>query len=98
MGSQVASLVVPYAPELRELGSDELQLRELAGLTGGGPLGDPAEVFLKGRRPFHIAQEIWPWIVGLAALLLILDIAVRRFGFAWLGVHWLPRRRVRAAE
>lgn len=89
MGSQVASLVVPYAPELRELGSDELQLRELAGLTGGGPLGDPSEVFLKGRRPFHIAQEIWPWIVGLVALLLILDIAVRRFGFAWLGISAL---------
>jgi Ca-activated chloride channel family protein len=95
LGSQVASLVVPYAQELRELGSDELLLRELSGLTGGGALSDPAEVFLKGRRPFHIAQEIWPWIVGIVALLLILDIAVRRFGlglFGWLRLL-LPRRK-----
>jgi len=31
-------LVVPYASELRDLGVDETLLRELAELTGGGPL------------------------------------------------------------
>lgn len=88
LGSQVASLVVPYAQELRELGMDELALKEYAELTGGSALSEPADAFLKGRRSFKIDQEIWPWLVGLAALLLLVDIALRRFGlgmFTWVA-------------
>jgi uncharacterized membrane protein len=98
-GSQVASLVVPYSQELRELGVDELQLKEYAELTGGGAVAQPADVFLKGRRTFYISQEIWPWIVGIAALLLLLDIALRRFGlslFAWVR-RLLGRLRTRVS-
>jgi len=96
LGSQVASLVVPYAQELRELGTDELALKEYAELTGGAALSDPSEVFLKGRRSFKIDQEIWPWLVGLAALLLILDIALRRFGLGMFTWILALRRRGRA--
>ena len=95
LGSQVASLVVPYAQELRELGMDEPALNEYAELTGGSALSEPAEAFLKGRRSFKIDQEIWPWLVGLAALLLILDIALRRFGLGMVSWVALLRRRNR---
>jgi hypothetical protein len=87
VGSQLAGLVVPYAQELRDLGVDEPLLRELAELTGGSGLGDPREAFLKGRRQSRIAIDIWPWLVGLVAIALIPEIALRRLGagaFGWV--------------
>jgi hypothetical protein len=104
IGSQLAGLVVPYAQELRDLGVDETLLRELAELTGGGALEDPRDAFLKGRRQSRIAVEIWPWLVGLVALLMIPDVALRRLGpggLSRLGGWLLPfkwRRRREAAE
>ena len=104
IGSQLAGLVVPYAQELRDLGVDESLLRELAELTGGGALDKPTDAFLKGRRQSRIAIEIWPWLVGLVALLMIPDVALRRLGpggFARLGSWLLPfkwRRRETATS
>ena len=94
MGSQLAGLVVPYAQELRDLGVDEATLRELSELTGGGPLAQPREAFLKGRRHSRIGVDIWPWLVGAVALLLIPEIALRRVGpgaLRWIGA--VVRRR-----
>jgi Ca-activated chloride channel family protein len=106
IGSQLAGLVVPYAQELRDLGVDETLLREVAELTGGGSLEDPRDVFLKGRRQSRIAVDIWPWLVGLVAILLIPDVALRRLGpdgFARLSGWLLPlggrrRREVATGE
>jgi uncharacterized membrane protein len=94
VGSQLAGLVVPYAEELRDLGVDETALREISELTGGGPLNDPREAFLKSRRQSRIAVEIWPWLVGLVAVLMVPEIALRRVGpaaFTWMAR--LGRRR-----
>jgi hypothetical protein len=99
IGSQLAGLVVPYAQELRDLGVDEALLREVSELTGGGPLAEPRETFLKARRQSRIAVELWPWLVGLVALLIIPEIALRRLGPGAFG--WLTRviqRRARGAE
>jgi Ca-activated chloride channel homolog len=105
IGSQLAGLVVPYAQELRDLGVDETLLRELAELTGGGALEDPRDAFLKARRQSRIAVDIWPWLVGLVAVLLIPDVALRRLGpggFArlsgWLSSLGRRRRREAAGE
>jgi hypothetical protein len=89
LGTQLTGLVVPYAEELRELGPDENLLKELAEATGGAEVAAPAEVFGEGRRPFRLARDVWPWLVALAALLVIPEIALRR---ADLGA-WLRRRR-----
>jgi hypothetical protein len=80
VGSQLAGLVVPYAQELRDLGVDETLLQELADLTSGGAVDDPRDVFGRARRHSRIPLEIWPWMVGLVALMLIPDIALRRLG------------------
>ena len=99
VGSQLAGLVVPYAQEVRDLGVDETLLRELAELTGGSSLEDPRDAFLKARRRSRIAVEIWPWLVGVVALMMVPDIALRRLGpgtFSRLG-GWLTRKKRRGA-
>src|SRR5213076_3382538 len=98
IGSQLAGLVVPYAQELRDLGVDETLLRELAELTGGSALQEPQDAFLKLRRRSRIAVEIWPWLVGIVALMMVPDIALRRVGPGGLSRMrgWLSRRLRRA--
>jgi uncharacterized membrane protein len=80
IGSQLAGLVIPYAQEFRDLGVDETALRELAELSNGGPLTQPGEIFLKARRESRIPVDMWPWLVGAVAVLLIPEIALRRLG------------------
>ena len=97
VGSQLAGLVVPYAQELRDLGVDDTFLREVTELTGGGVVDDPKDVFLKARRQSRIAVEIWPWLVGLVAAMIVPEIALRRLGpgaFSWVG-HVVARFRRR---
>jgi hypothetical protein len=99
VGSQLAGLVVPYAQELRDLGVDETLLRELAELTGGAALAKPEDAFLTARRQSRIAVEIWPWLVGLVAVLLVPDVALRRIGpGAFSRLALLVRRRLRVGE
>jgi len=80
VGSQLTGLVVPYAQEFRDLGVDETFLREISELTGGGPVGQPRDVFLQNRRKSRLSLDLWPWLLGLAAILLVPDIALRRIG------------------
>jgi len=91
--------VVPYAQELRDLGVDETLLRELAELTGGGALAKPQDAFLTARRQSRIAVDVWPWLVGLVALMLIPDVALRRIGpGVFVRVGRLVRRGPRMKE
>ncbi len=85
VGSQLAGLVVPYGQEFRDLGVDETFLRELSELTGGGMLSDPKDAFLQNRHKSRLSVDIWPWLVGMVAVLLIPEIALRRIGPVGLG-------------
>jgi uncharacterized membrane protein len=93
IGSHLAGLVIPYAQELRDLGVDETALRELAELSNGGPLSQPREAFLKARRQSRIPVDVWPWLVGAVAVLLIPEIALRRLGTG--TVRWMAALRPR---
>ena len=86
VGSQLAGLVVPYAQEFRDLGVDERLLRELAELTGGGAVAQPKDVFLQARRRSRLAVELWPWLVGCVAVLLLPEVALRRVGLGFAGL------------
>jgi hypothetical protein len=88
VGSQLAGLVVPYGKEFRDLGVDETFLRELTELTGGGMLADPKDAFLQNRHKSRLSVDIWPWLVGAVAVLLIPEIALRRIGPVGLGRLW----------
>jgi Ca-activated chloride channel family protein len=85
VGSQLAGLVVPYGQEFRDLGVDETFLRELSELTGGGMLAEPKDAFLQNRHKSRLSVDIWPWLVGMVAVLLIPEIALRRIGPVGLG-------------
>jgi uncharacterized membrane protein len=86
VGSQIVGTVVPYAQEYRELGANEAFLREISELTGGGLLASPAEAFTVDRRRSRVSADLWPWLVGLVALALVPEIALRRLGPALAGV------------
>jgi hypothetical protein len=75
---------------------DETLLRELAELTGGSALREPRDAFQKLRRQSRISVEIWPWLVGLVALMMVPEIALRRVGPGGLTrmMDWV-RRRIR---
>ena len=80
VGSQLAGLVVPYGQEFRDLGVDETMLREMSELTGGGVLTDPKETFLQNRHRSRLSFDLWPWLVGFVAVMLVPEIALRRVG------------------
>ena len=96
VGSQLAGLVVPYGQEFRDLGVDESFLRELTELTGGGILAEPKDAFLQNRHKSRLSVDIWPWLVGMVAMLLIPEIALRRIGPVGLGRLWTRMRVGRA--
>jgi Ca-activated chloride channel homolog len=98
VGSHLAGLVVPYAPELRDLGVDETLLREVTEMTGGDILTSPRDAFQRARRRSRVAVDLWPWMLGFAAVMLVPDIALRRIKPGPLaGLFRRGRRRGRAA-
>jgi hypothetical protein len=84
---ELIGFVVPSAGmEQRTVGGNWTLLTQLAERTGGQELRDPSDVVrtsgpLTGER----LVPLWPWFVGLAALLLPLDVAIRRFRWFWRG-------------
>jgi Mg-chelatase subunit ChlD len=73
-----AGMVVPYSPEYRQGQSNPQLLQELANLTGGARLDQPAQAFEESLNRVTSAQEIALPLLLLALLLLPFDIAVRR--------------------
>ncbi|HEV8309494.1 MAG TPA: VWA domain-containing protein, partial [Methylomirabilota bacterium] len=96
IGSQIVGTVVPYAQEYRELGPNEVLLREISELSGGGSVTDPKESFTLNRRRSRVPTDLWPWLAGAVTLALVPEIAVRRIGPA-VG-RWARRLRGRSQE
>ncbi len=76
---ETAGWVLSYSPEYRFLESDPQALYLLAAANGGRLAGeDPAQAFEHTLTARRAARPLWPALLTLAALLLPLDIAVRR--------------------
>ena len=80
-----AGWVLGYSPEYADLTGNPALLASLAAQTGGRALDTaegsgpgPAAVFAHDLAAAPAAQPIWPWLTLAAALLLPLDVAVRR--------------------
>ncbi|MFN8535270.1 MAG: VWA domain-containing protein [Dehalococcoidia bacterium] len=87
--SEITGFVAIADPEARSLGPNDRLLNRLAGVTGGRQIADPAAAFADITRPAGLAWlPVWPWLLGAALVLFVLDIAARRL--RGLG---LPRLR-----
>lgn len=76
--TQTVGAVAQYSPEYKQLGSNDALLKDIAALTGGQVLTEPAQAFRDDLRNTTHQQELWPWLLLLAILLFPLDIAARR--------------------
>ncbi len=87
-------LVVPYSPEFSSSGTDMRFLNQLA-RTGNGIVlnpNDTASAFSQNLPPVYSSLSIIFWLFAIAALLLPIDIALRRLSsleFLVVGYHWL---------
>ncbi|MCB9438247.1 MAG: VWA domain-containing protein [Anaerolineales bacterium] len=71
--------VLSYSSEYSVSQPDVQLLRAIAGKTGGDTLaGDPAGAFIHNLDQEEAARPLWPFLLGAAAFLLVMDIAVRR--------------------
>lgn len=96
VGQQMVGLVVPYSPEYRQQQSNPALLTSIAAETGGQELTNPAAVFEHNLTAVRRSQEISLPLLLLVALVLPLDIAVRRLGLRRRDVRdsraWLAAR------
>ena len=106
VGARPAGFVIPYSQEYRDLRANPDLLGQLAGLTNGRVVEDPKSVFDRERRVDGQPRELWPWLMTLALLLFIFDVAARRLRLGWMDAErawayvldtWLGRARLVAA-
>ncbi|HEU0002602.1 MAG TPA: glutamine amidotransferase [Ktedonobacteraceae bacterium] len=103
--STTTGLVVPYSPEYSTSGTDLNFLSQLAHAGGGSVLtaDNYAAAFTPNLPPVYAALSITFWLFAIAALLLPIDIALRRLSsveFLVAGYHWLisPGKSRKAAQ
>lgn len=97
---------VPYPPDYADVEPDEELLRQAAARTGGRVIERPEDVWAPPAVLPRTRTEIWRALLWLAALLLPLDVAIRRLMIraedlapAWEAVRSAARRlRPRRAE
>lgn len=78
VGQSVAEAVQPYSPEYRSERGGGALIAEIARAGGGGVLVDPATVFARPEVSRRVPRPVWPWLMAVAAVLLLLDVASRR--------------------
>jgi hypothetical protein len=92
-----------YSPEYAALEADPEYLDHLADLGGGQVLEEPGRAFAHTLEGQGTTRELWPYLLAMAALLLPIDIGVRRLAlnrrdleraWAWLKAR-VPRPRAR---
>lgn len=84
---------VPYPPEYRSFATNGPLLNAVAEASGGKSLTEPAEALRPLGRPGDSVSELWPILALVSALLLPLDVAVRRLAVPWDAVWAWVRRR-----
>ncbi|GIW82170.1 MAG: hypothetical protein KatS3mg105_3977 [Gemmatales bacterium] len=82
-------ITIPYSPEYSDMESNSQLLEQVARMTGGRVFADSEEVLAAaGREAIVFRHEdlprsrrlkpIWYWLLTLAAVFLVFDVAVRR--------------------
>ena len=92
---QSRGLSVGYSDELRLKPTDETLLKQIAEVSGGKFQPNAADVFASTKRTANRPEPLWPWLVTLAAILFVLDVALRRIDLS--TIPWMGRRKLEAA-
>src|SRR5204863_5270170 len=97
-GPLLAGTIVPSAPELRDLHSNELFLEQAAAATGGRVLRDgfesPGALFdREGLRPSVSFRPLRDFLLAMLMAILLMDVAVRRIAWDWPAIS-----RIRSEE
>ena len=82
---QARGLHVGYPDELRLRPTNEALLQELARVSGGQFNPAAKELFPKSDRTAMRPTPLWPYLITIAALLFLLDVALRRIDFSLFG-------------
>lgn len=99
-----AGVTIPYSPEFAEMDANPALLKRIADETGGQSYADSdaalqdavakAAVFRPVPESLSSLQPLWPWMIALAAVCLLFDVATRRIAiepaavFAKAGALW----------
>jgi len=76
---QYVSGTIGYPDEYSLRPPDEAKLRKLAEGTGGRFNPAPGDILKGDDRQAEVERELWPWLLLLAALVLVGDVAARRW-------------------
>lgn len=100
-GVMSSGFSISYPAEYRSFRPNLPLLQSIAQESGGAQLAQSAGAFRGATKPGFSIQELWPQLLLLSAILLPLDVAVRRLALplaeAWAMVlAWLSARRRRA--
>jgi Putative glutamine amidotransferase len=92
---QSSGFVVPYSPEYAAAGIDQALLEALTARTGGQVIQDPDQALLHDLPAVGAPRPLWPYLLSLAAIVLLFDVAVRRVRFGSREAHgaYLQLRR-----
>ncbi len=84
---------VSYKPEYRHLGTNDTVLKEMAAVTGGQYKPAIDELFaVSADESISVRRRLWPWLLGIALCLFLIDVALRRLDLAGRGVFGKPDR------
>lgn len=76
---------ISWSPEYAHIGVDETHLRRLAATAGSELNAAPERAVAEARRDTASRESLVGWLIAAAALLLVLDLAIRRLG-SWREV------------
>lgn len=86
------AVAVSYSPEYSNSGLDQEFLGKLLQSGGGAILSRPEEVFADNLRPVTGVIALWPYLLMIALVLFLLDIAVRRLNFTMQEINSVAAR------
>ncbi|RMG36840.1 MAG: VWA domain-containing protein [Planctomycetota bacterium] len=88
----VGGLIVSYSPEYLRFRSNPIVLQEIAKRTGGVVLDDATaadDIYRSRRQTKRTSRPIFDWFLAAVALLIPLDVAVRRVQIDWAVIRSL---------